>query len=664
MAEGRAGRWLGRLTAWASLALVVVASSLAILVPTAYVTVEKTSEPPFCRTCHLMDPYYDSWERSAHAGVKCTECHFEPGTLGTVRGKFQALTQLAKYVTRTAGTRPWADVSDASCVRSGCHASASLEGPIAFDGVRFDHGPHLLEPRGQRLRCVTCHSQVLVDRHFAVEPSVCFTCHFHPGADGRAPARTSECTTCHAPPAETLTVAGRPFDHDAFLRRGVACQECHAGAVAGAGTVHDQRCRSCHGEPEILARRGDTALMHRAHVTDKKVECSECHVEIVHGLEAVANEHPAGDGGCSACHDGPHDAARLVLAGRGVEGVESHPSRMAETHVACAACHTGRLGGADGAHGGLARAGEADCLHCHGTDYAGMLAEWQGAVGDGLTRLRELERSLGAGARDAPARRAELDAAGEALALLERDGSRGAHNAPYALAVLRSAAERLDRARAGEDGAPAPSAALALPPPADAGCAACHVDVARRDPLSVHGRDFLHERHLRGAGLTCATCHASEPHGAPAFPRDTCGSCHHAESETRDPSACEACHALQESFLHGTVAGLEPMPSEMSEKGCTECHGEPPDVLIPPSSLCVLCHEEGYDQRLEAWRSGTDERVERLRRALATPSGAPAAREAAQRALALVDADGSRGVHNAGLVQHLLDEALAGLGER
>jgi nitrate/TMAO reductase-like tetraheme cytochrome c subunit len=651
---------------------------LALLVPASYVAVEKSSEPEFCNSCHIMEPYYSSWEHSAHADIKCIECHFEPGTMGTVRGKFQAISQLAKYVTRTQGTRPWAEVSDASCVRSGCHALSSLEGSMEFGRVAFDHRPHLLETRGKRMRCVTCHSQVLVDQHFAIEESVCYTCHFQPGADGVIPERTGGCGVCHGPPQGELEVAGRPFEHAPYLARGVDCRECHDAVVQGTGTVHEQRCRSCHGEPELLAEIGAPELLHQKHVTERKVECSECHLEIQHGLGLSASAHPASDHACAACHGSAHEAALLVAAGAGAVGASGPASRMLETHVACKACHSGRSGAGASAGAGLARAGEVDCLHCHGTGFAGMLAEWQGAIGTGLAGLQELASGLEQRlTQSADARAAELAAEARAdLALLERDGSRGAHNAAFALAVLRGAGQRLDEAWAqlgpADPAQPANRSAEHLPPPADEQCSACHLDVARRDPLELSGRAFRHGPHLRAAGLACSACHVAEPHGStghgqPAFPREECASCHHQEeSAGRDPSDCSACHADQQAFFAGTIADLPDAPVLLVDKDCASCHGEPPDLVIPPPQMCVLCHEQGYDEQLEQWRGTTDELRGRLAQALsAAGTGvAPEALVSGRRALALVEADGSRGVHNFALAEKLLREALAGLESR
>ncbi len=663
-----------RAAAWVRWGLVGTVFALAVLAPTTYVAVEKSSEPQFCNSCHIMEPFYASWERSAHSAIKCVECHFEPGTMGTAQGKFQAISQLAKYVTRTQGTRPWADVSDASCVRSGCHSLSSLEGPIEFGRVSFDHRPHLLEARGKRLRCVTCHSQVLVDQHFAVEESVCFACHFTPGPDGRIPARTGDCLVCHAPPQGVLEVAGRPFEHAEYLGRGVDCRDCHASITEGAGTVHPQRCRSCHGEPELLARLEDPVLLHRAHVTERKVECFECHLEIHHGSEPPPRSHPSSDEGCAACHAGSHDAARLVLAGAGAIGVERRPSRMLETHVACQACHTGRAGhGAAGASERIASAGEVDCLHCHGIRFAGMLAGWQGTIGSGLARLRSNADALeGCLAQASDPRAGELrEEALRDLELLERDGSRGAHNAPFALAVLRAATERIDQAWGMVDPEQAVHAAELLPVEPDAACGACHLDIASQDPLEVHSRPFHHQDHLRAAGLSCSSCHldvpyGSEPHGAPAFPREECASCHHAESERLDPGECSRCHAPQVAFFTGRLEGVENAPVAMPEKDCTSCHGEPPDIVIPPATMCGLCHEEGYGEKLAQWRATTDDLRTRLEAALAAAGGSadPQAVEAARAALELVAADGSRGVHNFSLAERLLADGLARLGAR
>ncbi len=103
-----------------------------------------TSRPQFCNSCHIMEPYYKSWQESSHKDVSCIECHFPPGFGGKVRGKMLGLVQLAKYVTASAGAAalPPRSPMPVACGR-GCHETRLLTGRVDFHGVPFDHTPHL-----------------------------------------------------------------------------------------------------------------------------------------------------------------------------------------------------------------------------------------------------------------------------------------------------------------------------------------------------------------------------------------------------------------------------------------------------------------------------------------------------------------------------------------
>jgi hypothetical protein len=150
-----------------------------------------TSRPEFCRSCHIMEPYYKSWAESSHKDVSCIECHFAPGLGGKARGKLLGLVQLAKYVTQSAGPRPAAEIPDKSCLRSGCHDTRLLSGRVQFQGIPFDHAHHVAEEDEEdeelgdkpfahgdkqfiRLRCTSCHSQIVQGKHMAVTTSTCF----------------------------------------------------------------------------------------------------------------------------------------------------------------------------------------------------------------------------------------------------------------------------------------------------------------------------------------------------------------------------------------------------------------------------------------------------------------------------------------------------------
>src|SRR3972149_99108 len=52
-----------------------------------------TSRSQFCISCHIMEPYYVSWQESSHKDVACIKCHFPPGGAEKICGKMVGLVQ-------------------------------------------------------------------------------------------------------------------------------------------------------------------------------------------------------------------------------------------------------------------------------------------------------------------------------------------------------------------------------------------------------------------------------------------------------------------------------------------------------------------------------------------------------------------------------------------
>lgn len=247
-----------------------------------------TATPQFCNSCHVMRPYVDAWRHSRHAKVDCVACHYPPTLKEKLWVKAQATTQLVKWATQTYSSKPFADVQDASCLRSGCHATADLDrrAPLTFKRVTpFAHGAHLDAGRvGWQLRCTSCHAQMVVEKHFEVTESTCFTCHFKGVKTARTVTAVAGCVGCHrAPEAGVLEGAAR-FDHREVVQRGVACPSCHLNVVQGEGDAPVERCLSCHNQREKLERGRDVRLVHAAHVTERSIECARCHNEVTHRL--------------------------------------------------------------------------------------------------------------------------------------------------------------------------------------------------------------------------------------------------------------------------------------------------------------------------------------------------------------------------------------------
>src|SRR5262249_8106727 len=187
------------------------------------------------------------------------QCHYPPGFRDTLWVKYQALSQVVKWATNTYSSKPFAEVEDASCLRSGCHDRARLADKAAFkQGIAFDPTSHLAEGRrGPRLRCTSCHTQVVVSTHIQVDTSTCFLCHFKGARAARELHPVAGCTGCHRTTPGEISLGSVRFSHEDVRRRGVACESCHLNVVEGDGAAPRERCLSCHNQPDKLPAHRD-----------------------------------------------------------------------------------------------------------------------------------------------------------------------------------------------------------------------------------------------------------------------------------------------------------------------------------------------------------------------------------------------------------------------
>jgi predicted CXXCH cytochrome family protein len=402
-----------------------------------------TSRPQFCRSCHIMEPYYVSWQESSHNDVSCIECHFAPGVGEEVWGKMLGLVQLAKYVTQSESPRPAAEIPDASCLRYGCHQTRLLSGRVQFGRIPFDHEPHLEQPRrGMLLRCTSCHSQIVQGRHMAVTASTCFLCHFKGEHfnDG-----LGVCTRCHQIPRQKFDLGGGvTFTHELAYEKGVDCVNCHSDLIRGTGEVPRERCLVCHNREADLQRIGDYAFMHEMHVTKHKIDCLDCHLEIVHRLEPNKIEHAAAD--CAGCHHQHHHEQVDMLLGKGAETIPAHAGEMPAARITCRSCHRVKEVSATGTV--LWKASAAVCVQCHGTSAAEKLdsyhRELRAALPDmqsTILRVRAALKSAKLGQDRSAALAAELDRVQHDLEFLRV--ANDIHNIHYASILARALVDRL-----------------------------------------------------------------------------------------------------------------------------------------------------------------------------------------------------------------------------
>jgi nitrate/TMAO reductase-like tetraheme cytochrome c subunit len=642
-----------------------------------FIGLQYSAKPEFCTVCHYMDPFYESWKTSSHNMVPCVECHYPPSVQEELKGKIKAVTSFVQYFTGVYGkSRPWVEISDNSCLREGCHSRRLLSGRANFGDILFDHTPHLTQMRrGKKLRCTSCHSQIVQREHMTVTKSTCFLCHFK-----RVPGEKSldDCNLCHGAPLSPVQYLGVKFDHSDALKRGVECRKCHMHVTQGNGQVSRDRCFSCHTESEKLDKYSDAFLMHDNHVTKHKVDCLRCHDEIRHQMpETVQSVEME----CTSCHPNHHAAQKELFMGIGGQGAEYMPDPMFLTRVSCTSCHVSHKG--NSYQGTSAFPSAAACMSCHGTQYGAILDQWKAQMKNMLSAiLPSLERSKGELTKhtgDSPAieKARELIGEAEENVSLVRYG-KGVHNIKYSVSLLSAANGKLTQAMETIGSSYRPRNLPVSEAVVKTECYSCHVGIENKkttfqgklfdhrahllkeqlpcqrchsnqrkhgetilsikdcrtchhpdqsiDCTTCHqqgpaqavdyrGVEFLHSRHSVDQGMDCLLCHELKE-GAFVIGREVdCFSCHH-PMEGKD---CRECHDLQSRMLSGEgVLDYGPSPGLMSSLGCSDCHVElqPGSTHEITRTSCENCHQRGYSETMDQWQGEIQDRVDSIRAAM------------------------------------------------
>lgn len=621
-----------------------------------------SSQPWFCNSCHYMRPYVKNWKASKHSGIACPTCHFSHDPVKLIKQKSHAMATTIRYFVGTYDRRPKAEVGDEMCLQKGCHDTRLLSGKATFKrGIIFDHKDHLTqERRGIKLRCTSCHSQIVQGNHISVTESVCFTCHFRNTPDGHP---LGGCGNCHGAPKGPINHKGFTFDHAKYVAQGVACEKCHIRVTRGNGAVPPDRCYSCHMERD--RQQYDKKTIHVTHVTEHKVECFECHEPITHGLVEVTQNL---DMSCGECHHSQRD----LFVGTGISQVPDMPSTMMLGRVGCESCHhtpnKQHPGKADRA------AVQQTCVDCHGKGYDKVLDDWRTTADDGCKTtdglLAQLDEALSSAQNLSKEDREKIDAmaAGIRASLkILRDGG-AFHNIGYALSFFETARkdilDALERLGRKPDAPP-----FATKNPKLVSCIkTCHVGFGHNSTVTFDGGGFPHERHVDQKGITCEMCHQNNvKHGTMVATKEACSSCHH-----KSARECSTCHTLQAAMLAGKGDGkkiptMAQRPGEMSDGvPCEGCHTEQAKPDAPPKAVpaaCDACHKKGTGPMTVAlWQSSTRKLhkagVDRLAQVEQNPAAKDSpALQGARARLDTIRRDGSWGVHNKNMVDTLLQEA-------
>ncbi len=353
------------------LALVFIAGAAAF---------ELIESPEFCgELCHVMEPYYESYENpvnntfmAAHSEneISCSNCHNEPGIAGTAGGLAAGQKEVFIFVTGTYDTDHLGEYgSREACLK--CH-----DGTVIINGKTAIVPRNVTTPTGifadphtDEKECVDCHTSHTGG--IGLTQEACLVCHglelvdFSAKLDEHGITTDEDCMSCHdrVHPEK----ANIPFSNNTALLDPDFCSDCHDSEVlaynsnftpASKESYGDEGCTKCHSEHRLTAAKpphtstspyddcdschGDNlekSLHDWREVSFTNISfieedfCSSCHEdEYTNFTKAVispASKEIYGDDGCFNCH-ADHGSDSIVP-----------PHKITTPFNDCASCHIG-----------------------------------------------------------------------------------------------------------------------------------------------------------------------------------------------------------------------------------------------------------------------------------------------------------------------------------
>jgi nitrate/TMAO reductase-like tetraheme cytochrome c subunit len=438
--------------------LIIIAIVIVIVISSLITAAYYTSRPQFCGSCHIMERYFDSWEKSKHAKkeVTCVDCHYAPGEKQTLKATFKGLGQLFAYLAtyvEAKEVRTPAKVNDLSCLISDCHPKQNLQDKkVKFtEKISYVHKTHFDKTiEGQKLHCGTCHTHVRAKKHFEVTKVVCYLCHFKETKFNEGRAR---CSLCHEIPEKSLQKQKeeekpdeKPITHQSLEEAKVPCQSCHYELVQGTGGIKKEDCFDCHDYSlDMLKKAEDKKMMHMEHIAAQNAKCFDCHSPITH--KEIEYLDPVRET-CFSCHPDHHKYQKLLLFGDKGNDVMRVPGLMYNVKTNCIGCHVDfRLIKGEKVRHGSAKA----CVACHTEKHEAMVDEWKDKIAAELKYAQEIEKEAKEAVSNAKGKipGEKLDKATtmlkkgqENMHIVEYGG--GVHNKKYSIILLDSAMDNFE----------------------------------------------------------------------------------------------------------------------------------------------------------------------------------------------------------------------------
>jgi c(7)-type cytochrome triheme protein len=304
------------------LTILIILVLIAVVTFASIETLHFTSDPSFCRRCHPLDkpgPLGEvaTWGKSIHAkaGVKCLDCHGNPGIVGYMRAKMGGLYDVygefikgpehKMHVLMSTKDPKYAAQLVKNDICMFCHTDAmnqkirserimsigvsfrlvdSVKNPefrkqrglpdIIVEGVRpqTDVDPHHKQHYEKGLNCVECHARISHSgiTGYRTSMQICFDCHAKKRAENLNPPANDNCTACHRKKDKILPKApiifGKgdkmvKFEHEIHVAMH-GCKDCHTSIfpmktdgpkISFADHAAGKLCFSCHNGKKAFA---------------------------------------------------------------------------------------------------------------------------------------------------------------------------------------------------------------------------------------------------------------------------------------------------------------------------------------------------------------------------------------------------------------------------
>lgn len=116
-----------------------------------------TSTTEFCRSCHYIEAYVDTWKNSPHSQVNCMKCHEPQGPMGQVHSKARGLNN---YFANAMGNYKTPIINASYINENACFSCHTGQNPDHPNAVKINDSHQHLVYIQENKSCISCHNDV------------------------------------------------------------------------------------------------------------------------------------------------------------------------------------------------------------------------------------------------------------------------------------------------------------------------------------------------------------------------------------------------------------------------------------------------------------------------------------------------------------------------